>query len=156
MRHMCPHKLEKRKEEIKTVCTLTLSNTSQLPTAPSTGLRLPPSMLSLRRHCSSVCVSSVGQARVRARSCSRDSELWMPREHSWSWASASLQLETIEAFIQRCWLWHSDTMAQLERCGDDGDWCEVSGRKRYREESTVGESSLIITHWFRVIVVCTN
>lgn len=121
------HRLEKS----QTICTLALSKTSQLPTAPSTGLRLgswPPSMLSLRRHSSTVCVSSVGHAWVRARSCSRDSELWTPREHSWSWASASLQLETIEAFTQRCWLWHSDTMVQSHRC-DDGDWCEVSGGK---------------------------
>lgn len=111
--------------------SVTLSKTSQLPTAPSTGLRLgswPPSMFSLRRHSSSVCVSSVGQASVRARSCSRDSELWTPKEHSWSWASASLQLETMEAFTQRCWLWHSDAMAQSQSC-DGGDWCEVSGKK---------------------------
>ena len=114
----------------------TLSKTSQLPTAPSTGLRLgswPPSMLSLRRHSSSVCESSVGQARVRARSCSRDSELWTPREHSWSCASASLQLETMEAFTQRCWLWHSDSMAQSQE-GEDGDW--VSGR-RQREKGKI-------------------
>lgn len=104
--------------------SVTLSKTSQLPTAPSTGLRLgswTPSMLSLRRHSSSVCVSSVGQASVRARSCSMDSELWTPREHSWSCASASLQLETIEAFTQRCWLWHNDAMAQSQSC-DDGIW----------------------------------
>lgn len=123
----CAHK----KHEGKKVCPRTLSKTSQLLTAPSTGLWLPlwpPSMLSLRRNSSSVCVSSAGQARVRAHSCSRDSELWMPREHSWSWASASLQLDTMEAFIQRCWLWHSDTIAQLHWC-DDGNWCEVSGSR---------------------------
>lgn len=111
---------------------LTLSKTSQLPTAPSTGLRLGPwlpSMLSFRRHSSSVCVSSVGQTRVRARSCSSDSELWTPKEHSWSCASASLQLDTMEAFTQRCWLWHSDAMGQSQRC-DGGGWCEVHGKEK--------------------------
>lgn len=108
---------------------LALSKTSQL--APNTGLRLgswTPSKLSLRRHSSSLCVSSVGQAWVRARSCSSDSELWTPKEHNWSCASASLQLETIEAFTQRCWLWHSDAMGQSQRFDDVG-WFEVNGKQ---------------------------
>jgi len=96
----------------------TLSNTSQLATAPSTGLSLasrgapppppPPSMPSLRLHASSVRESSEGQAEARARSCSWDSELWRPREQSWCWASASRQPDTMEAFTQRCCLWHSE------------------------------------------------
>lgn len=108
---------------------LALSKTSQL--APNTGLRLgswTPSKLSLRRHSSSLCVSSVGQAWVRARSCSSDSELWTPKEHNWSCASASLQLETIEAFTQRCWLWQSDAMGQSQRFDDVG-WFEVNGKQ---------------------------
>lgn len=107
---------------------LTLSNTSQLLTAPNTGLWLPasfPRMLSLRRHSSSVCVSSTGQARIRARSCSSDSELWTPSEQSCSWASASLQLETMEAFMQRCWLWQSDSAQQSHGRDNGGDWMGV-------------------------------
>lgn len=112
-------------------CKCTRSKTSQLLTDPRTGLWCPagaPSMFSLRRHSSSVLNSSVGQARVRACSCSKDSELWTPREHSWSWASASLQLEMTDAFKQCCWLWHN-VNEDDDDGGGDGDGCEDCGWK---------------------------
>lgn len=123
------HMLSKGKE-----CKCTRSNTSQLLTDPRTGLRFPagaPSIFSLRRHSSSVLKSSVGQSSVRACSCSKDSELWTPREHSWSWASANLQLEMMDAFKQHCWLWHNDDDDDDDDDdgrGGDGHWCKVSGR----------------------------
>lgn len=135
----------------------TRSKTSQLLTDPRIGLWLPagaPSIFSLRRHSSSVLNSSVGQARVRACSCSRDSELWTPREHSWSWASANLQLEMTEDFKQHCWLWHND-----EDDGD-GDCCEVSGRKEnkqyfslFKNDLTVMYRSCSLTVMFTVVMV---